>query len=129
MSHVMDKQLTILKRDDLGRVQSTAESRAEAVAEYQRSGLSATAFAKMAGIAPNTFWNWLHAQGLTQKRPRALAGASKPVRFIQVTPQPVSSTMALQVRLPGGVVIEVADTAQAVLTARLIEALNLPAAP
>lgn len=129
VSHVMDKQLTILKRDDLGRVQSTAESRAEAVAEYQRSGLSATAFAKMAGIAPNTFWNWLHAQGLTQKRPRALAGASKPVRFIQVTPQPASSTMALQVRLPGGVVIEVADTAQVVLTARLIEALNLPAAP
>lgn len=125
----MDNQLTILKRDDLGRVQSTAESRAEAVAEYQRSGLSATAFAKMAGIAPNTFWNWLHAQGLTQKRPRALAGASKPVRFMQVTPQPVSSTMALQVRLPGGVVIEVADAAQVVLTARLIEALNLPAAP
>lgn len=125
----MDNQLAILKRDDLGRVQSTAESRAAAVAEYQRSGLSATAFAKMAGIAPNTFWNWLHAQGLTQKRPRALAGASKPVRFIQVTPQPVSSTMVLQVRLPGGVVIEVADTAQAVLTARLIEALNLPAAP
>jgi transposase-like protein len=125
----MDNQLAILKRDDLGRVPSTAESRAAAVAEYQRSGLSATAFAKMAGIAPNTFWNWLHAQGLTQKRPRALAGASKPVRFIQVTPQPVSSTMALQVRLPGGVVIEVADTAQAVLTARLIEALNLPAAP
>jgi hypothetical protein len=83
----------------------------------------------MAGIAPNTFWNWLHAQGLTQKRPRALAGASKPVRLVQVTPQPVSSTMALQVRLPGGVVIEVADSAQAVLTARLIEALNLPAAP
>ena len=125
----MDDQLTILKRDARGRVQSTAESRAAAVAEYQRSGLSATAFAKMAGIAPNTFWNWLHAQGLTQKRPRALAGASKPVRFIQVTPQPVSSTMVLQVRLPGGVVIEVADTAQAVLTARLIEALNLPAAP
>ena len=125
----MDNQLTILKRDDLGRVQSTAESRAEAVAEYQRSGLSATAFAKMAGIAPNTFWNWLHAQGLTQKRPRALAGASKPVRFMQVTPQPVSSTMALQVRLPGGVVIEVADAAQVFLPARLIEALNLPAAP
>lgn len=83
----------------------------------------------MAGIAPNTFWNWLHAQGLTQKRPRALVGASKPVRLVQVTPQPVSSTMALQVRLPGGVVIEVADSAQAVLTARLIEALNLPAAP
>ena len=56
MSHVMDNQLTILKRDARGRVRSTAEARAEAVAEYRRSGLSTSAFAKMAGIAKNTFW-------------------------------------------------------------------------
>ena len=64
----MDNQLTILKRDARGRVRSTAEARAEAVAEYRRSGLSASAFAKMAGISKNTFWNWLHCHGLTQKR-------------------------------------------------------------
>jgi hypothetical protein len=48
MSHVMDNQLTILKRDARGRVRSTAEARAEAVAEFRRSGLSASAFAQMA---------------------------------------------------------------------------------
>ena len=63
MSHVMDNRLTILKRDARGRVRSTAEARAEAVAEYRRSGLSASAFAKMAGISKNTFWNWLQCQG------------------------------------------------------------------
>jgi transposase-like protein len=68
MSHVMDNQLTILKRDARGRVRSTAEARAVAVAEYRRSGLSASAFAQMAGISKNTFWNWLHSHGLTQKR-------------------------------------------------------------
>jgi hypothetical protein len=64
----MDNQFTILIRDNLGRVPSKAEARAVAIAESQRSGLFATAFAKMAGIAPNTFWNWLHGCGLTQKR-------------------------------------------------------------
>lgn len=126
---MQNQSLTLLKRGERGRVRSTPEMRQAAVSEYQRSGLSATAFAKMAGITPNTFWNWLHVQGLTQKRPRALGGASKPVRFVQVTPQPASATTALQVRLPGGVVIELADAAQAVLAARLIEALHLPAAP
>ena len=63
MSHVMNNQLTILKRDDLGRVPSTAEARAAAIAEYQRSGLSATAFAKMAGIAPIRFGTSCTAAG------------------------------------------------------------------
>ncbi len=54
MSHVMDNELTILKRDARGRVRSTVEARAEAVVEYRRSGLSASAFAKMAGISKNT---------------------------------------------------------------------------
>lgn len=53
----MDNPLTILKRDAGGRVGSSAEARAEAVVEYRRSGLSASAFAKMAGISSNTFWN------------------------------------------------------------------------
>ncbi len=51
MSHVMDNQLTILKRDAHGRVRSTAEARAEAVAEFRRSGLSASAFAHLRHVA------------------------------------------------------------------------------
>lgn len=56
MSHMMDNQFTILKRDARGRVRSSAEARAEAATEHRRSGLSATAFAKMAGISPRTLF-------------------------------------------------------------------------
>jgi transposase-like protein len=124
MSDVMDNQITILKRDARGRVRSTAEARAEAVAEYRRSGLSASAFAKMAGISKNTFWNWLHSQGLTQKRGSmpSKSGSHPPVRFVQVAAQAAPAS-ALLVRLPGGATVEVADELQAVLAARLIQSL------
>ena len=122
MSDVMDNQITILKRDARGRVRSTAEARGEAVAEYRRSGLSASAFAKMAGIAPNTFWNWLHGCGLTQKRGSSKAASPPPTRFVQVA-APASASCALLVRLPGGASLEVTDEHQAVLAARLIESL------
>ena len=124
MSHVMDNQLTILKRDARGRVRSTAEARAEAVAEFRRSGLSASAFAKMAGISKNTFWNWLQCHGLTQKRGTSLSKSSNhpPVRFMQVAAQTAPAS-ALLVRLPGGATVEVVDERQAVLVARLVQSL------
>jgi transposase-like protein len=122
----MDNQLTLLKRDARGRVRSTAEARAEAVAEYRRSGLSASAFAKMAGISKNTFWSWLHSHGLTQKRGPSLSKSSRhtPVRFVQVT-APATSVLspALLVRLPGGATVEVTDERQAMLAARLVQSL------
>lgn len=119
MSHVMDNQLTILKRDARGRVRSTAEARAEAVAEFRRSGLSASAFAQMAGISKNTFWNWLQCHGLTQKRGPGKSNVHPPVRFVQVT----APASALLVRLPGGATVEVVDERQAVLVARLVQSL------
>ena len=122
MSHVMDNQLTILKQDARGRVRSTAEARAEAVAEYRRSGLSATAFAQMAGISKNTVWNWLHSHGLTQKRGSAKSNVHPPVRFVEVAAQAAPAS-ALLVRLPGGATVEVADERQAVLVARLVQSL------
>lgn len=124
MSHVMDSQLTILKRDARGRVRSTAEARAEAVAEYRRSGLSASAFAKMAGISKNTFWNWLQCHGLTQKRGPSLSKSRShpPISFVQVTAQ-AAPAPALLVRLPGGATVEVADERQVMLAARLVQSL------
>jgi transposase-like protein len=122
MSDVMDNQLTILKRDARGRVRSTVKARAEAVAEYRRSGLSASAFATMAGISKNIFWNWLHNHGLTQKRALSKSKSHPPVRFVQVVAQ-AAPTSALLVRLPGGATVEVADERQAVLAARLVQSL------
>jgi hypothetical protein len=76
----------------------------------------------MAGIAPYTFWNWLHAQGLTQKRGSSKAASPPPTRFVQVA-APASASSVLFVRLPGGDSLEVTDERQAVLAARLIESL------
>jgi transposase-like protein len=118
----MDNQLTILKRDARGRVRSTAEARAEAVAEFRRSGLSASAFAKMAGISKNTFWNWLQCHGLTQKRGPGKSNVHAAVRFMQVAAQTAPAS-ALLVRLPGGATVEVVDERQAVLVARLVQSL------
>jgi transposase-like protein len=124
------QSLTLLKRDERGRVRSTPQMRQAAVAEYQRSGLTACSFAKMAGISKNTFWNWLQAHGLTRQRPRVMTmEESKPVRFVQVTPSPMEPTgMSLRVRLPGGAVLEMAEASQVPLVARLIEALHHPSA-
>lgn len=132
MSHVMDKQLTILKRDGRGRVRSTPQMRREAVAEYQRSGLSASAFAKMAGISKNTFWNWLNACGLTQKRTastrRAASISRAPaVRFMEavVADVDVATTHStLHLQLPGGASVMVRHSAQIELAARLLKSLT-----
>lgn len=121
MSDVMDNQLTILKRDARGRVRSTVQAREEAVAEYRRSGLSASAFAKMAGISKNTFWNWLRGQGLTQKRSPSTLGRA-PVRLVEVAAA-AAAAPCLRVVLPGGAVLEVADGAQVPLAVQLIQAL------
>ena len=82
MSHTMGNQLTTLKRDARG----PARSIAEAVAEFRRRGLSASAFAKMTSISKNTYWNWLHCQGLNRKRGSMPSKSSKhsQVRFVQV---------------------------------------------
>ena len=62
-----DGSMTILKRDALGRVTLPREQREALIAEFERSGLRATQFARMAGINYGTFASWMqdrrHARG------------------------------------------------------------------
>ena len=104
--------------------------RREAVAEYQRSGLSSCAFAKMAGISKNTFWNWLDACGLTQRRTaktrRATPRSSVPtVRFVEAVVADVAAAQsALDLQLPGGASVMLQHSAQIDLVARLLKSLT-----
>ena len=70
----MGTKLVLLKRDLAGRVRTPGQLQAEAVAEYQHSGLSAKAFAQHCGIRYHTFWNWLRRAGLTQSRSKSEVG-------------------------------------------------------
>ena len=62
-----DGPTTILKRDALGRVTLPREQREALIAEFERSGLRAAQFARMAGINYGTFASWMqdrrHARG------------------------------------------------------------------
>lgn len=132
----METDSIILKRDAQGRTRVPAQQRELIVAEYQRSGLTPSAFAKFVGMSKNTLWSWLHARGLTRKRSRRSADASsatasaataannKPIRFLQLS-APASEPAAdvLRVRLPGGAVMELGDAAHLELAARLIQTL------
>ncbi|MEY2931167.1 MAG: hypothetical protein RL033_1916 [Pseudomonadota bacterium] len=121
---LMDTTSIVLKTDSLGRVRTSARRREELLDEFARSGLSGVEFAKLVGVRYPTFATW------TQQR-RKLAAARKPraaavARFVQVVPgaQQDGGMAPLQVSLPGGASLRIADAQQAALAAALIKALD-----
>jgi transposase-like protein len=129
-SAFMDKTSTILKQDRLGRVRSTKERRAAVVSEYQRSGLAAREFAKLAGIHYNTFWNWLSENGLTAKR--AKGASERTLRLVEVAmPRPSAQPIAagaVVIRMGKGMEVQLLTAEQVPLVVALIKALN-PGSP
>jgi transposase-like protein len=120
----MDTDAIVLKTDSRGRVRTPPERRAALLAEFARSGLSATKFAALAGVRYQTFATWVQQQ--KRRGPGTPAKGPRPVRFTQVVP--VISTAqaqprAVRVLLPGGAVIELTGPAQVPLLAQLIQAL------
>lgn len=106
------------KRDGRGRRISTAERRAEAVAEWRGSGLTMAAFARREGIEYSTFAGWVLKAA--RKRPR-----SKRPRFAEVRVGPVlaasPATDLLEVRLPDGTMVRGANATE---LAALVKALR-----
>ena len=97
------------------------------VEEFQRSGLSASKFAQLAGVRYNTFWNWLRAHGLTARQDKKRA-PSKP-RLVEVCFDPTQAgatarQAGLEVALPGGAHLTITTSQQAALAAQLLKALT-----
>ena len=121
----------VLKRDGHGRVRTTAAQRAGLLAEYERSGLSGPAFCRVAGINYQTFVCWRQDQraAATAQAPALPPLASTPsIRLVEAAlsaAMPAAAASAgMEVVLPGGARLLVADAAQAVLAAQLIKALS-----
>lgn len=122
----------VLKRDGRGRVRCTPEQRREAVAEFERSGLSGPAFCQVAGINYQTFVGWRKEARRKAASPavrlQPVAGQPGPIRLTEVvlpapSPSPVRSPEGLQVHLPGGACLVITDAAQVPLAAQLIQTL------
>ena len=123
----------ILKRDAAGRVHTSVEQRRAVLAEFERSGLSGPQFARVAGIAYQTFASWRHKQKTAKE-----AGSSGPtaerkeVQFVaprlveavvQYPKEDQAPGASLVVRLAGGASLEITGAAQVPLAAKLIQAL------
>lgn len=103
---------------------SSAVQRAQLLAAFDRSGLSAAAFARQHQLSYTTFCHWL------QRRDRA----ARTPRFVEVerTTPPVTpaaaNTGALIVELNQGARLRLASPAQVALAAALLQALHAPRA-
>jgi transposase-like protein len=119
------------KRDTLGRRRTPAERRTELLAEYRRSGLTQTAFARREGIRHSTFCTWAQAEREAGRLPVAPAGrkrrrraAASAVRFAEVK-LGLPATMpalGLEVRLPDGTVLRGGNAAELAALVRALRA-------
>ncbi len=101
----------VLKQDRRGRVRVPTERREALLDEFARSGLSAAAFAQMAGIKYPTFANWLQqrrkAQGRSVEAPPEAMGRGGAIRLLEaVVEDPATGAdvgrAGLLIELPGG---------------------------
>ena len=104
--------------DTQGRVRTTREQRRLLLAEFERSGLSATQFARRTGVKYSTFAAWVQRYRRT-KRPARKA----PLRLVEAVLTSATPATVLTVLLPGGARLEVREAGQVPLAAALVHAL------
>ena len=127
----------VFKVDARGRVQTQRARREELLDEFERSGASGQAFAKLVGIKYQTFASWVQKRRRTRgQHPAASTVKALPstaadaLRLVEaVVERDVDQAVAadresLCVHLPGGVRVEVRDGRQARLAAELLQALT-----
>jgi len=119
----------VLKTDATGRVRMPVEQRERLLDEFERSGLSGTKFAALAGIKYQTFATWAQRRRKQRSSQPDAKGASEKLRWLeavieQAQPAVVSANLPLLLQLPGGVRVEVAEPKQALLAAALVRALE-----
>lgn len=107
--------------DAKGRVRTPAAKREEILGEFERSGLSGVRFAELAGIRYSTLASWLRRGRLAAA---AAADSARPVRFLEAMVEKVAANPGgLEVDLPGGARLRIAETGQIPLAVQLIRSL------
>jgi len=114
----------ILKTDEMGRVRTPAARRESLLDEFERSGLSGTKFAALAGIKYQTFAAWAHKRRVQRGgRTPAAAKPADSTRWLEAVVESAQNPTVMVLQLPGGARVEVADEKQAMLAAVLVKAL------
>ncbi len=125
----------ILKVDTRGRVRVSRQRRGELLAEYDRSSMSAAAFAEWAGIKYPTFAWWLQERRRDQRSHGGAEEGGKTLSWVEAVvdnggdgsrdPRAGQrSELGLVIALPGGVRMEVGDRVGAELAAEVLRQLG-----
>jgi transposase-like protein len=117
----MKGRLALLRADARGRVRRSAGQRAEILAAFERSGVSAAEFARLVGVKYPTLAGWLHWRG----RPRGEVGprSAPAVRFLEAAVPPVAVPAPVELELPGHVKLRLTEPAQVPLVVALLRGL------
>jgi transposase-like protein len=122
----------VLKQDRRGRVRVPQERREALLEEFGRSGLSAAAFARMAGIKYPTFANWLQQRRKAQRRsaaaPPEVVARGGAIRLLEAVVEDHAeraggSGAGLLIELPGGGRLTVSSPAHLAMAAELLALL------
>lgn len=117
----------VVPSDTLGRLRSSPEQRAALLAEYERSGMTAAAFARWSGVKYPTLAAWVAKARRSKSRQGEQAAEEanriKPMRWAEVVcERPISACReSLVIQLSGGLRVE---TASPDLAAQFIQALG-----
>ena len=109
-------ELTILKTDTLGRVQTSPEHREAWLDAFERSNMSGAAFARLHGIRYTTFASWRKRR----KQQRQSAAFFEEVEVRHSDPK----TVGLNISLPGGASVTVTRPEQFPQVAALLKYLE-----
>jgi len=111
----------ILKTDKLGRVQVPPDRREAILDEFERSGMTGTAFAERYGIKYQAFASW------RAKRKQAKTAASEkssPFLLVEAAESIGSPGDGLEIEWVGGARLRVRTRDEVVLAAELLRALR-----
>lgn len=107
--------MALLRSDVRGRVRRSTTQRAEILAAFDASGVSAAEFARLVGVKYPTLAGWLHRRG----RP----GNAPAVRFVEAAVPPPEALAPVELELPGHVKLRLTGPAQVPLVVALLRGL------
>jgi lambda repressor-like predicted transcriptional regulator len=105
----------MLRADARGRVRRSGAQRAEILAAFDASGVSAAEFARLVGVKYPTLAGWLHRRG----RP----GNAPAVRFVEAAVPPPEAPAPLELELPGQMKLRLTEPGQVPLVVALLRGL------
>jgi transposase-like protein len=117
-----------LRADTKGRVRTPRERREQLLDEFEQTGASAAAFARIIGVRYSTFAAWVNRRKKLGRASERAQLAQPLARFVEATPSVEALEAArdrgLRVGLPGGGEVMISSPREVELAAELLRALE-----